>query len=106
MAITEAAKEAVYLRNLLNEITEELCCISLHNDNQSAQKLSSNLIFHKWSKHIDVRYHFIGEILANKFVQLKYMGTDEMMADIMIKPLCSVKHGKFMKQLGIRRVTL
>ncbi|XP_057671346.1 uncharacterized protein LOC130903102 [Diorhabda carinulata] len=63
MALSEAAKEAIYLRNLLFEITGEFDCINIFNDNQSAQKLACNPDFHDRSKHIDIRYHFVIDAL-------------------------------------------
>lgn len=52
MGISESCKEAVYLQNLLFELTNEAYPIPIYNDNQSAHKLSANPIYHKRSKHI------------------------------------------------------
>ncbi|KAI8424616.1 hypothetical protein MSG28_003049 [Choristoneura fumiferana] len=65
MGISEACKEAIYLRNLQFEITGHMYAVVLYNDNQSAQKLLANPVFHKRSKHIDVRYHFCRESVAD-----------------------------------------
>jgi hypothetical protein len=101
MAIAEACKEAIYLRNLLQELTGNLHCIKLFNDNQSAQKLSVNHMYHKRSKHIDVRHHFIREAISNKWVKVEYLPTADMPADIFTKGLSSEKHYKFLNGLGI-----
>lgn len=101
MAISEAAKEAIYLRGLLLELTGNATCVTLYNDNQSALKLSVNPVYHKRSKHIDVRHHFIREIITNKLVKVEYMSTDVMPADILTKSLGSEKHYKLLKLLGI-----
>ncbi|KMQ88815.1 gag-pol polyprotein [Lasius niger] len=59
MALTEAAKETVYLRNLL----EEMCYLkhqseptTVYCDNQGAQKLMRNPMYHSRTKHIDIRH--------------------------------------------------
>ncbi|KAG5867502.1 hypothetical protein JTB14_007481 [Gonioctena quinquepunctata] len=57
MAITEASREAIDFRNLLSDLLGFFKCITINNDNQSAQKLAMNSVCHKRSKHIDVRYH-------------------------------------------------
>lgn len=101
MAISEACKEAIYLRNLLQELTGNVCCVKLFNDNQSAQKLSINPVYHKRSKHIDVRHHFIREAVSDKLVQIKYLPSADMPADIFTKGLNSEKHYKFLNKLGI-----
>lgn len=102
MALSEATKEAIYLRNLLCEISGSLDCITIFNDNQGAQKLCSNPVFHDRSKHIDIRHHFVREALQNKTIDLKYVCSDEMLADVLTKGLKSVKHSKFVVGLGLQ----
>lgn len=104
MAITEGCREAVYLLNLQNEITGLMYTISMYNDNQSANKLSENSVFHNRTKHIDVRYHYCREVISKKIVKIYYLTTEEMPADILTKSLVSVKHHKFVKMLGIVNV--
>lgn len=101
MGLADCCKEAIYLKNLLYEITNENHPITIYNDNQSAIKLSVNPVFHKRSKHIDVRYHFCRECISNNLVQVKYAPTAEMPADLLTKGLCQNKHYKFLKMLGI-----
>ena len=101
MALSDATKEAIYLRNLLFELTGKLNCVDIYNDNQSAQKLARNPIFHDRSKHIDIRYHFLRDALSENKINLKYLSTDEMVADIMTKSLQNVKNAKFVKDLGL-----
>lgn len=102
MAICEASKEAIFLKNLLHELVNRNDGpILLYNDNQSAQKLSENCMYHKRSKHIDVRFHFIREAVENKLVKIKYLNTTEMPADLFTKSLCKVKHNNFVKKIGV-----
>lgn len=101
MALSEASKEAIYLRNLLSELLDKECCVTIFNDNQSAQKLALNPIFHKRSKHIDVRYHFVRETVSNKLIDVKYIPTTDMTADILTKALPKIKHSMFLENLGI-----
>lgn len=102
MGLAEGSKEAIYLRNLLIEITDiKIGSVKLFNDNQGAQKLATNPVFHKRSKHIDVRHHFVRDVVANKVITLKYLNTVDMPADIFTKSLSSVKHFKFIKSLGL-----
>lgn len=100
-ALSEASREAIYLRNLMHEITDVFNVIDLYCDNQSALKLASSSQSHNRSKHIDVRCHFIRDVVKNKFVKVKYIPTEEMPADILTKGLCHLKHYKFMNLLGI-----
>lgn len=101
MAVSEAAKEAIYLKNLLYEITGVDRCITMYNDNMSAQKLAVNPLYHKRSKHIDIRHHFIREAIGGESINLLYLETDEMMADILTKGLVAAKHHKFLVSMGL-----
>lgn len=101
IALSEASKEAIYLYNLLGELIGTYDCITLYNDNQSAQKLCLNPTFHKRTKHIDVRYHFIRETISNNIVSIEYLSSNDMPADVLTKGLNSVKHNHFLDKLGI-----
>ena len=70
-------------------------------DNQSGIRLSKNPMFHDRSKHIDIRYHFIRDIVQRGAVMLDHIGTDEQVADILTKPLGKVKCLTFHESLGI-----
>ena len=101
MAMAEAAKEAIYLKNLFFELTGLNNCISLNNENMGAQKLSANPIFHKRTKHIDVKHHFLREVVAKKWVRIQYLESAKMPADVLTKSLGSIKHSSFINDLGI-----
>lgn len=103
IAISEASREAIYLYNLFGEFVGINSCITLYNDNQSAQKLCINPTFHKRAKHIDIKYHFVREAIFNNFVNIKYLETSNMPADILTKSLPIVKHNKFAIELGIKK---
>uniref|UniRef100_A0A6V7IJ44 Reverse transcriptase Ty1/copia-type domain-containing protein n=1 Tax=Bracon brevicornis TaxID=1563983 RepID=A0A6V7IJ44_9HYME len=105
MALTEAAKEALYLKRFLGKLGfNNLNKIVLFSDNHGAQKLAKNAVFHSRTKHIDVRHHFIREILeSGENFQINYIPTDDTTADILTKGLPRPKHQKCLKLLGIER---
>ena len=57
-------------------------------------------MFHDRSKHIDIRYHFIRDMVHQGAVRLDHIGTDEQVADILTKPLGKVEFLTFRKKLG------
>jgi hypothetical protein len=73
----------------------------IHCDNISAIKLSKNPIMHSRSKHIDVRFHFLQNLIKDEVVELVQCSTQEQMADILTKPL---KLETFVKMHGIMGV--
>ncbi|KAG8498774.1 hypothetical protein CXB51_005214 [Gossypium anomalum] len=64
MAITEACKEAIWLKGLFSELNEDLQISTIFCDSQSAIFLTKDQMFHKRTKHIDVRYHFVRDIIT------------------------------------------
>lgn len=101
MGLSEAAKEAIYLKSLLRELLGKSFTVALYNDNQGAQKLAYNPVFHKRTKHIDIRHHFIRDAVENKEVILRYLSTGEMLADILTKGVSKPKHELCIKRLGM-----
>ena len=63
MIVTEAVKEAIWLKGMLEDLGVGQKHIMVHYDSQSAISLAKNQVFHARTKHIHVRYHFVREIL-------------------------------------------
>nr|GEW27606.1 retrovirus-related Pol polyprotein from transposon TNT 1-94 [Tanacetum cinerariifolium] len=61
--------------------------IPLYCDNRSAIALCCNNVQHSWSKHIDIRNHFIREKVERGVVELYFVTTDYQLADIFTKAL-------------------
>ena len=73
----------------------------LYCDSQSAIHFSKNPTFHSRSKHIDVRYHWIGDELEMKLFCLEKIHTDENESDMMTKPIPTEKLQFCRKQVGL-----
>ncbi|SMR63766.1 unnamed protein product [Zymoseptoria tritici ST99CH_3D1] len=61
IAASEAAKEAVWLRNFINELNlpDKIVSVPLYIDNDAALRLSRNPEDHKRAKHIDLRHNYV-----------------------------------------------
>lgn len=102
MALSEACREAIYLNNLMYELNGiPDYKIVIYNDSQSALKLANSHQFHKRSKHIDVRYNLIRDVIDSGSVETKYLPSVNMPADLLTKGLSGIKHYKCMETLGI-----
>ena len=77
------------------DVTDILC------DNQSCIKLTKNSVFHDKSKHIEVIYHYIQDMLQKGAVKLKYVHTEEQVVDVLTKPLSRVKFEYFRDKLSV-----
>eukprot|EP00253_Pinus_taeda_P031943 PITA_31943 len=92
IAASMASCEAVWLWKLFSELfgftlgTTVILC-----DNQSGIRLLENPVFHDRSKHIDIKYHYISDMVQQGAIRLQHIGTDDQVADILTKPLGKVK---------------
>ena len=62
-----------------------------------------NPVFHDKSKHIEIRYFYIRDMVQNGAIKLEYVGTDEKVADILINPLSRMKFEYFRDNLSVVR---
>ena len=92
IALSEACKQGEWLRALLRELqrTEllgENLATSIFSDNQACIALAKDPVANSRTKHIDVRYHYIRELVVEGKTAIDYCPTVDMTADILTKPL-------------------
>lgn len=102
---TNATKEAIWLRRLLNEIRPETAnepqATIIYCDNQGAIALAKNPQFHARTKHIDIQHHFVREKINEGAVQLEYIKTEGQVADGLTKALDKIRFERFRKAIGL-----
>eukprot|EP00253_Pinus_taeda_P035427 PITA_35427 len=99
---TTAVCQAGWMRRMLTSLCQEQeNATVIFCDNSSAIALSKNSVFHKRTKHIDTRFHYIRELVNNGEIVLKHCRTQEQVADILTKPLEHKSFEFFRKCLGI-----
>jgi len=102
IALSMAAREVVWLHKLLTDLFDhEMDPMTIHCNNQSCVKLSENPVFHNKSKHIEIKYHYIRDMVQRKEVHVQYLSTHEQIADIFTKPLAKTKFKYFHEKLGL-----
>jgi hypothetical protein len=107
IAACSASCEAIWLRKLLTGLFDlEMEATMILCDNQSYIKMRENPMFHDKSKHIEIRYHYIRDMVQRGAIKLHYVGTDEQVADVLTKPLSRVKFEHFRDKLGVVRKDL
>ena len=92
MAITEVSREIIWLRSVLEDLgfpQPAATPIEILADNTGAIALTRNPVNHKRNKHIDIRYHFIRELVETGTVVVIYVSTDKNIADFFTKALDS-----------------
>lgn len=91
IAAFECCKEIMHLKSIIEELTGKTLETKLIVDNQSAISLIKNGIVGRRSKHIDARYRYIHELVKEKVINIEYCPTYQQIADILAKPLGSIK---------------
>ena len=100
---THASKEAIWLRRLIGDLLLEFnSSTTLLCNNQSAVQLTHSDNYHARTKHIDIRYHFICDVIKRREIELVYCLTDNMTTDILTKALPRFKVFKHAYCLGLR----
>ena len=61
-------------------------------------------MFHGKSKHIEIKYHYIRDMVQRGVVKLQYVAMDEQIADVLMKPLARVKFEYFREKLGVLQI--
>ena len=90
MAASEAAKEAIYFRSFLSELSEsDNDPTRLTVDNQAARDLAYNPEHHSRTKHIERRHFFVRERVESLEISVPFMQSEQNMADFFTKPLPS-----------------
>ena len=97
--------EELWLRKLLSDLFDiQMDATFIYYDNQSCVKLSENPVFHDKSKHIEIKYHYIRDMVQRGVVKLQYVATDEQIGDVLTKPLARVKFEYFREKLGVLQI--
>ena len=103
-ALLNVEKKIAHLRQLLAEVGfEQKDPTVIYEDNQSAINLAIAPQIPRKSRHILVRHHYIRDLVATKIVTIKHLGTDQMVADLLTKPLSALKYIPFRNALLNRR---
>ncbi|KAE8683930.1 hypothetical protein F3Y22_tig00111166pilonHSYRG00365 [Hibiscus syriacus] len=91
MAAAEVAKETLWLTGLVKELGVQQCGVQLLCDNQSIIHLAKNHVYRARTKHIDVRFHKIRELVASGGILFQKVHTNENVTDMFTKPVTTDK---------------
>lgn len=93
IALCEASKQGQWLRTLLQEVGRGRLLggrgnrVQIFGDNQASLAIASDPMSHRRTKHIDVRYHYVRQMIAFGKMDIEYVPTKDMLADVLTKPL-------------------
>jgi hypothetical protein len=103
MAANKTAKEAIWIRNLQDELglaplTQP---VPIHCDNQGAVKVVRDPVFHSMMKHIPIIFHETREFEEAKLIKRLNIGTKEQLADIFAKAMDKLEFQRCRDMIGV-----
>lgn len=104
MSLSSATQEAVWLKMISDELfprAASTIVMIMNCDNKSAICLASNQMYSKRTKHISIKYHFVREKVADGSIVLKYIPTDQMLADVLTKIVSPIKTELLSSKFGL-----
>ena len=101
IAVGSCCAQLLWMKKLLYDygITQDTMCVFY--DNTSAINFSKNPIQHSKSKHVEIQYHFIRDLVEDEIVFLEFINTDNQKADIFTKPLDGPQFESLRKTIGV-----
>ena len=102
VALSELGREIKAQINMYKAINEKINIpIQLYEDNKSTIAMGISNSYTKRSRHIDVQYHYIRQLIEKGIVKINYLQTEQQIADILTKPLPRPLFTRLRKMMGM-----
>jgi len=86
-SLSECSKQCIWIKNMLSELNQNNKEINIYVDNKATIHMSKNILVNQKSKHIDIRYHHVRELIADKKIKLNYINSKYNLVDALTKYL-------------------
>ena len=105
IALAKAAQELIRLHQLLIDTNENsVNPMTIFEDNQSTIAMTRNPQHHGRAKHLDIKFHYIREMVTMNKIELKYYKSDEMIADMLTKGIGKIQFAKLRNMIVLRNI--
>lgn len=102
IALSDRSREVMWVRNIFLELGYKFHSVPICSDNQGVLFVSENPVTEKCTKHIDIRYHYIRDVIEQGHIQVLFVPGMDNPADIFTKNLGLIKVQKFCPLLGLK----
>jgi hypothetical protein len=89
MGLAHCIKEMLWIQQVFRELNLDLPIPNIYEDNNGAIQLIQHPAHHERTKHIDIRFHFIRNVLQEGKLKIQRVDTKSQLADIFTKPLAA-----------------
>jgi transposase InsO family protein len=101
IAAGSCCTQLLWMKTLLGDYGCSQDTMTINCDNTSAIKISKNPVQHSRTKHIDIRHHFLRDLVESEVVSISFIPTENQLADILTKPLDSNRFESLRKAIGV-----
>jgi hypothetical protein len=102
VSASEGVKETIWMQGLIFELGVPKDVIKVYCGSHSAICLTKNDMYQFNTKHIDIKYHFIRDIVVEGKIKVDKIHTDANSADMLTKPLSNTKFKHCLDLVGVR----
>ena len=104
IALAAAAQEATWMRKLMKDFHESQAePVTIYEDNQSAICIARNPQSHHKTKHVDIKYHYVCDMVQDVTIKVQYCPTNDMIADILTKGLTHDRFTRLRPLSGVKQ---
>lgn len=101
--VAEALKEALWVKGSVEELEGKPSSIVVFCDSQAAIQLVKNPVYHERTKQIDVRLHFVRDVVSQGLIQIKKIATEDNPSDMLTKVLSGEKLRHCLSLIKVRK---
>jgi len=101
ITVGSCCAQLLWIKKLLCDYGFTQDTMIINCDNTSAINIFKNPIQHSRTKHIDIRHHFLCDLMESQVVSLSFIPTDNQLADILTKPLDGSRFKFLQKAIGV-----
>ena len=105
IALSSTVQEGVWLKRFLDhlKVTFSKEPVTIMSDSQSSITYTKDPKFHSKTKHINIKYHYVKNMVARREVNLKYISTNDMIADSLTKAVTRDVFERHIKYFSLHR---
>jgi hypothetical protein len=101
IAAGSCCTQLLWMKKLLCDYGFTQDTMIINCDNTSAINIYENPVQHSRTKHIDIRHHFLRDLVESEVASLSFIPTDNKLADILTKPLDGSRFESLRKAIGV-----
>ncbi|XP_062085432.1 secreted RxLR effector protein 161-like [Humulus lupulus] len=101
IAAGSCCTQLIWLNKMLTNYGYPQKSLTLFCDSTSAINISKNPVQHSRTKHIDIRYHFIRNMVESKLLTISHVSTNAQLADLFTKALDAQTYAHLRTSIGL-----